>query len=128
MKKLLLLLTLVANGFACNCYAQTPPSPEENPENIFISGAHGQIGDPKSMNIEVSAYLNQGVVTVSIDWYAGYADIYVEDEDGNEVADDTIYVNGHASTQLNVSTLSSGTYTLYIKLRDGSIFSGSFQI
>ena len=122
MKKLLLLLALVANGFACNCYAQVVPI---DPTPI---GDPPSVPDPKSLLPEASAYLNQGVVTVSIDWYAGYADIYVEDEDGNEVADDTIYVNGHASTQLNVSTLSSGTYTLYIKLRDGSIFSGSFQI
>ena len=128
MKKLLLLLALVANGFACNCYAQVVV-PTGGGVIINGGGENPPVDtDPKSLNAIVSAYLNQETITVSIDWYAGYADIYVEDEDGNEVADDTIYVNGHASTQLNVSTLSSGTYTLYIKLRDGSIFSGSFQI
>lgn len=126
MKTKVLFLLFAMSSVALNCFAQDVPQPNNEPDAIF-GGLTGD-GGIKSGSVSASAYICQQVITIYIDWYAGYADIYVEDEDGNEVADDTIYVNGHASTQLNVSTLPSGTYTLYIKLRNGSIFSGSFQI
>ena len=80
MKTKVLFLLFAMSSVALNCFAQDVPQPNNEPDAIF-GGLTGD-GGIKSGSVSASAYICQQVITIYIDWYAGYVDIYVEDEDG----------------------------------------------
>lgn len=74
------------------------------------------------------AYIEDGVLTISIDRYAGSIVTTIDDSSDNTVVFDMQYMSGSTSYTIDVSALSEDTYTIYFTFSDGREYYGTFLI
>lgn len=103
---------------------------------LFVHAEELKINVSKSAGTHVKrtpdpsiyAYIEDGVITVSIDRYLGYVFTSIEDANGAEIDSDTEYINGTSTYVMNVSALTPGTYTVYFMFSDGREYYGIFTV
>lgn len=76
---------------------------------------------------QVSADINNGVITLSIIGYDGPAIVTINDENGEEISSSLFEINGSCNYNFSVDDLSSGEYSIIISLRNDS-FIGFFDV
>ena len=77
--------------------------------------------------VSITASLDNGIISTIVDTYTGDVAVTIEDEDGEMVISDVEVVSGHTLFTTNVSSLSSGTYTIIYTLGN-SVYYGVFVI
>lgn len=83
---------------------------------------------PRTPDPSIYAYIEDGVLTVSIDRYLGYVSTTIEDANGAEADSYSEYINGTSTYVMNVSALTPGTYTVYLIFADGREYYGIFTV
>ena len=123
MKKSLLLLVLFCGlySFAMPCFAKS----DKIIINATLKSGHNC---PRTPDPSIYAYIEDGVLTVSIDRYLGYVSTTIEDANGAEADSYSEYINGTSTYVMNVSALTPGTYTVYFMFSDGREYYGIFTV
>lgn len=120
MKKLFLTLLLLCSSILFV---------NATPDKILIrSSQHPTSAGPRTPEPSINAYIEDGVLTVSIDRYLGYVSTTIEDANGTEADSDIEYINGASTYVMNVSALTPGTYTVYFMFSDGREYYGIFTV
>ena len=83
---------------------------------------------PRTPEPSIYAYIEDGVLTVSIDRYLGYVSTTIQDSSDTEVDNDIEYINGTSTYVMNVSSLTSGAYSVYFAFSDGREYYGTFTV
>lgn len=76
---------------------------------------------------QVSADINNDLITLSVTGYNGTAIVTINDENGEEVSSSSFEINGSSSYNFSVDNLTGGEYSITIYLRSTS-FIGFFDI
>ena len=115
-------------GFALvniNCQAQ-------NKKTIPIIHGTGNAGNPTGLETDVpfvSAEYDADDLTIFIENYAGNADILIMRNFGHQVVyDSTDYLSPLSPVEIDISGYSAGSYSIYILLDGGEMYSGEFLI
>lgn len=121
MKTKHLMLLLLLSAMSVTMKAQTPPPPDGIPLN--------PPGDPRPKSLtEVKAYYTSDTLTVSITGYYGDMEVTVEDATSSTVqTTQTEYVFGQGMITLDIHSLASGYYVLYIRLDNDEEYVGYFS-
>lgn len=123
MKKSLLLLVLFCGLFNC-----TMPCFADNSKTTLDVVKLPKGAGPRTPEPSIYAYIEDGVLTVNIGRYLGYVSTTIEDSSNTEVDNDIEYINGTSTYVMNVSSLISGTYTVYFVFSDGREYYGTFTV
>ena len=83
---------------------------------------------PRTPEPSIYAYIEDGTLTISIERYLGYVSTSIEDANGTEVDSGCEYINGASTYVMNVSSLTTGTYTVYFVFANGIEYYGEFEI
>ncbi len=120
MKTKHLMLLLLLSATSVTMKAQTPPPPDGIPLN--------PPGDPRPKSLtEVKAYYTSDTLTVSITGYYGDMEVTVMDAASSTLMGaQTEYVFGQGMITLDIHSLASGYYVLYIRL-DNDEYTGYFS-
>lgn len=88
--------------------------------------AKHQKGHTRTGNPEVSASIEQNVISVEIDKYVGRVFVKIVDTNRNIVNTITGYINGHGTLDLSIDNISSDFYILNLVLDDVE-YEGTFK-
>lgn len=121
---MILFAAMMFSAFQLN--AVIPSNDGDDPETIELTQQNGGEENPNSLNpVFVSAYKTSTTVVVEISGYSGNVVAAIWGTGGNILSDNNpIY--GSGQILMNISSLPTGTYTLYIFLNN-KIYSGSFS-
>lgn len=97
--------------------------PSEQTSTIWGTHRHPRTPEPS-----IEAYIEDGVITISIDRYAGSIVTTIDDSSDNTVVFNMQYMSGSTSYTIDVSALSEDTYTIYFTFSDGREYYGTFLI
>lgn len=123
MKKTFFLLVLFCGLYICT----TPCFADNSKITLDVVKLPKGVGS-RTPDPSIYAYIEDGLLTVSIDRYLGYVSTTIEDANGAEVDSDSQYICGALTYVMNVSALTSGTYTVYFIFSDGREFYGTFTM
>ena len=107
--------------------AQPSYSMEEEDIIVILENGNSGNGDRPRTGVPITASLDNGVISTVVDAYVGDVEVTIEDGDGETVISDVEVVSGHTLFTTNVSSLSSGTYTIIYTLGN-SVYYGVFVI
>ena len=107
--------------------AQPSYSMEEEDIIVILENGNSGNGDRPRTGVPITASLDNGIISTVVDTYTGDVAVTIEDEDGETVISDVEVVSGHTLFTTNVSSLSSGTYTIIYTLGN-SVYYGVFVI
>lgn len=85
-------------------------------------------GHSRTPEPSISAYIEDGNLTISIERTLGYVSTLIEDANGTEVDIYYEYVNGTSTYVMNVASLTPSTYNLFFVFADGREYCGVFEI
>lgn len=83
---------------------------------------------PRSILPEFNACLVGDTINTSIKYYTGDVEVYVSDQSNIDYISEVHHVYGQYSFAVDVSTLTTGNYTIYYVMGDGTVYGGDFSI
>lgn len=83
---------------------------------------------PRSILPEFNACLVGDTINTSIKYYAGDVEVYISDQSNIDYISEVHHVYGQYSFAVDVSTLTTGNYTIYYVMGDGTVYGGDFSI
>ena len=117
MKKMLLMLLLIATS-AATLYADGKVDVKK--KDLYSKG-------PRGLDPVITTEKEGGLLTCSANFYNGLIDVYITDDSGQTVYVSTEMADGTMYTEINISTLDEGVYTINFSLDDGTEYYGMFE-
>ena len=127
MKKLFVLILLLISSSSEIVFAQNGGGKPK----IILTPFPGTSSDPTGQYEwpTVSAEYDNEELTISISNFSGDASISIYRTPGHTlVYNDTIYLSDFNPVDIDISSLTTGTYTLIIMLDSGEMLSGNFEL
>lgn len=85
-------------------------------------------GGPRASGSSVEASASGDELTVDINRYLGNVQVTVTALDGSSRTSNTYYINGHTSFTMDFTGYNTGSYSISIRLQNGTVYSGSFRM